>query len=132
MLTYFSQCQAFDAASGKAYENAGRYTWDAAALKILLKGKFADIDWVNSPSGALALKKLVTGSKFNPVGSDEMYPLLSSLMDEVALFSGKTFSTLGYAVQPKRGLSFEALVPHLKEFVEFANNLAEVERRACL
>eukprot|EP00965_Chrysotila_dentata_P141944 4691853-Pleurochrysis_carterae.AAC.1 len=23
MLTYFSQCQAFDAATGKAYENAG-------------------------------------------------------------------------------------------------------------
>eukprot|EP00965_Chrysotila_dentata_P039211 1303412-Pleurochrysis_carterae.AAC.1 len=60
-----------------------------------------------------------------------MYTLLSSF-DEVALFGGKTFSALGYAVQPKRGLSFEAFVAHQKEFVEFANNLAEVERRACL
>eukprot|EP00965_Chrysotila_dentata_P145418 4802941-Pleurochrysis_carterae.AAC.1 len=79
MLTYFSQCQAFDRATGSAHPNAGRYTWDAAALKALMKGKFAEIDWVKSPSGALALKQLVTGSKFNPVGQDEMYTLLSSL-----------------------------------------------------
>eukprot|EP00965_Chrysotila_dentata_P014049 465816-Pleurochrysis_carterae.AAC.1 len=60
-----------------------------------------------------------------------MYTLLSSL-DEVAHFGGKTFAALGYAVQPKRGLSFEALVAHQKEFVEFANNLGEVERLTCI
>eukprot|EP00965_Chrysotila_dentata_P121224 4008338-Pleurochrysis_carterae.AAC.1 len=53
-----------------------------------------------------------------------MYTLLSSL-DEVAHFGGKTFTALGYATQPKRGLSFEALVAHQKEFVEFANNWAK-------
>eukprot|EP00965_Chrysotila_dentata_P078105 2575229-Pleurochrysis_carterae.AAC.1 len=103
----------------------------SAALKALLKGKVAEIDWVNSPSGALTLKQLVTGSKFNPVGPSEMHMLLYS-RDEVAHFGGKTFAALGYAVQPKRGLSFEALVAHQKEFVEFANNLGEVERLTCI
>eukprot|EP00965_Chrysotila_dentata_P030646 1020691-Pleurochrysis_carterae.AAC.1 len=63
MLTYFSQCQAFDPTTGSAHANAGRYSWDAAALKALLKGKFAEIDWVNSPAGALTLKQLIIGSK---------------------------------------------------------------------
>eukprot|EP00965_Chrysotila_dentata_P172357 5688516-Pleurochrysis_carterae.AAC.1 len=62
MLAYFSQCQAFDPAAGRANPNAGRYAWDVAALKALLKGKFAEIDWANSPSGALVLKPPVTGS----------------------------------------------------------------------
>eukprot|EP00965_Chrysotila_dentata_P115347 3812597-Pleurochrysis_carterae.AAC.1 len=71
MLTYFSQCHAFDPITGSAHANADRYSWDAAALKSLLKGKFAEIDWVNSPSGVLTLKQLITGSKFNPVGPSE-------------------------------------------------------------
>eukprot|EP00965_Chrysotila_dentata_P060171 1995156-Pleurochrysis_carterae.AAC.1 len=102
MLTYFSQCQAFDPTTGSAHANAGRYTCDAAALRALLKGKFAEIDWLNSPFGALTLKQLVTRSKFNPVGQSEMYTLLSSL-DEVAHFGGKTFAALGYTQYSPKG-----------------------------
>eukprot|EP00965_Chrysotila_dentata_P220845 6192027-Pleurochrysis_carterae.AAC.2 len=45
-------------ATRAAHPEAGRYLWHAPALKALFKGKFSEIDGLNSPSGALALNAI--------------------------------------------------------------------------
>eukprot|EP00965_Chrysotila_dentata_P102798 3394179-Pleurochrysis_carterae.AAC.1 len=71
MLTYFSQCQSFDSAIWAAHPEAGRYLWHAPALKSLFKSKFSEIDWLNSPSGALALKRHLAGISYEHVPEAE-------------------------------------------------------------
>eukprot|EP00965_Chrysotila_dentata_P071709 2368855-Pleurochrysis_carterae.AAC.2 len=53
-LICFSQCQAFDATTQAVHAEAGRYAWHAPSLPLVFKGKFAEIDWINAPSGALS------------------------------------------------------------------------------
>eukprot|EP00965_Chrysotila_dentata_P064185 2125566-Pleurochrysis_carterae.AAC.1 len=51
LLTYFTNCQAFDPRTNEIHENAHRYRWDHAAMKLVFKGKFSEVDWINAPSG---------------------------------------------------------------------------------
>eukprot|EP00965_Chrysotila_dentata_P018718 623199-Pleurochrysis_carterae.AAC.1 len=97
----------------------------------MFKGKFAEIDWVNKPSGALALKEHVGGIPYNPVSADEMY-VLPSALDELAAFGGATFTALGYSSDPADGLSFRDFVLFQRDFVNFAETLGEAERKSCL
>eukprot|EP00965_Chrysotila_dentata_P184377 6086783-Pleurochrysis_carterae.AAC.1 len=129
-LTYFSQCQAFDATTQAMHAEAGRYAWPAPSLRLLFKGKFAEIDWINAPSGALSLKRHIAGIAYEPVVEPEMYTMAASL-DEVSAFGARTFTALGYSSSLSSGLSFAAFVDK-KQFVAFAATLGHVERKACL
>eukprot|EP00965_Chrysotila_dentata_P040489 1343083-Pleurochrysis_carterae.AAC.1 len=99
LLTHFTNCQAYDPHAQAIHHNAHRYQWDSAAMKLLFKGKFADIDWVNAPSGVLALKEHTSGIPYTAVNSDEIYTLPSAL-DELANFGAATFTAIGYSPSP--------------------------------
>eukprot|EP00965_Chrysotila_dentata_P126766 4192772-Pleurochrysis_carterae.AAC.1 len=71
--------QAFDATTHRVHAEAGRYAWHPPSLRLLFKGKFAEIDWINSPSGALALKRHLAGLAYEPFVEPEMYTVAASL-----------------------------------------------------
>eukprot|EP00965_Chrysotila_dentata_P148532 4904478-Pleurochrysis_carterae.AAC.1 len=111
----------FDSATRAAHPKAGRYVWHAPALKSLFTGKFLKINGLNSPSGALALKRHLTGINYKHVSDAEMYTVASAL-DEVSAFGMLTFAALGYSSSPTFGLSlFADLVAMQKDFVTFAS-----------
>eukprot|EP00965_Chrysotila_dentata_P058506 1940526-Pleurochrysis_carterae.AAC.1 len=100
-------------------------------MKLLFKGKFAEIDWLSKPSGALALKEYVGGIPYNPVSAEEIYTLPSAL-DELATFGSATFTALGYSADPADGLSFRDFVLFQRDFIQFAETLGDAERKSCV
>eukprot|EP00965_Chrysotila_dentata_P183828 6069989-Pleurochrysis_carterae.AAC.1 len=96
-------------------------------MKLMFKGKFAEVDWINAPSGVLALKEHTSGIAYTPVNADEIY-ILSWVLDELASFGGATFTALGYSADPEDGLSFPDFALFQRDFVQFAESLGDAER----
>eukprot|EP00965_Chrysotila_dentata_P142403 4707988-Pleurochrysis_carterae.AAC.1 len=84
-------------------------------MKLCFKGKFAEVDWVNAPSGVLALKAHTSGIPYNAVDASEMY-VLAAALDELASFGAATFTALGYSPTPADGFSFRDLVTFQRDF----------------
>eukprot|EP00965_Chrysotila_dentata_P137639 4553636-Pleurochrysis_carterae.AAC.1 len=70
----------------------------------MFKGKFSEVDWINKPSGVLALKEHVGGIAYNPVNENEAY-VLPAALDELANFGGATFTALGYSSDPNEWMA---------------------------
>ena len=130
LYAYFNYCQVVDKATGTVSSRARRWSWteednsDDTQLALFLRQKYAAMDWVNAPLGALGWKSVFTGQTYKLVDPKDHYVILS-VLKEVSRFGDRTFTAFGFPsdVPAAQGYSWKTFFAFYMEHLELATNL---------
>ena len=130
LYAYFNYCHVVDKTTGVVSSRARRWSWteednsDDTQLALFLRQKYAAMDWVNAPLGALGWKSVFTGQTYKPVDPRDHYVILS-VLKEVQKFGDRTFTAFGFPsdVPASQGFSWKTFFDFYMEHLELATNL---------
>ena len=125
LYSYFNHCQVVDRSTGEVSTRARKWSWteednsDDTQLNLFLKQRYAAMDWVNPPLGALGWRAVFTGQRRASVDQRDHYVIVS-ILEEVRDFGERTFTAFGLPtdVAPAQGFSwrtfFDFYIDHVK------------------
>jgi hypothetical protein len=124
MLQYFSKMLAEDEATDEVPDTLHSYKWDEGQFKLLLGGRFHEMQFVNKPGGYLAVMELRTLRCWNDVSKEQQFALPSTLK-EVAKWMHRLTCALGHDPESTEGYSAKAVIDKLIEYQEFGDALPD-------
>ena len=131
LYSYFNYCQAVDSSTGELSSRGMRWSWtdednsDDTQLSLFLRQKYAAMDWVNPPLGALGWKAVFTGQRLLPVDPRDHYVIVS-VLEEICSFGERTFTAFGLPtdVPTAQGYSWKTFFVFYIDHVKLATRLS--------
>jgi len=124
LLQYFSRMLTVDENTDEVPDQLQSYEWEASQMKLLLDGRWDELELVNKQGGYLAIKELRTLRRWNDVPEEEKYALPATLKEASKHFHRLTCA-LGFDPDPASGYSAKATFSKLIEYIEFGDSLPD-------
>ena len=99
MLAYFSRALALDPTTGNVREGLEEYEWDEKQMKLLIDGKWLEMDMVNWPGGYLEFVRVENNKRYHYVQVEGHY-VTESTLQGVCEFATRLVLALGYPAVP--------------------------------
>ena len=128
---YFARALALDLDTGEVPTAMSAFKWCPVQLNLLLTGRFAEMDMVNSPGGFTAVRALRNGTQYLAAPSNLHYTVESTLVGVRDYFT-RLLTALGYPAHASEGHSWADCVDKQISVVQYIDGLPTIERSAWL